>query len=337
MPIVNVVEVVKETSDAHTFILAPADGSTLSYLPGQFLTVRIPTDRPEGAARCYSACTAPGHDDLIAVTVKRTRDGYASNWLCDQVGVGSQLEVLAPAGTFTPQSLDHDLLLLAGGSGVTPVMSILKSVLLGGQASVTLVYANRHEESVIFRDQLNDLVGRFPDRLQVLHWLESVQGLPTVATLRTLLRPYAGRESFVCGPGAFMDVAVASLASLDVPKSLIHVEKFTSLEGDPFEIVRTDVDTSQPSASAEVILFGTTHTVRWPWGNKLLDVLLAEGINAPYSCREGACSACACILEEGEVTLEHNEVLEDADLAEGIILGCQALPVTDRLRINFDA
>ena len=190
MPIVRVREVVKETSDAHTLVLESRDGERLDYVAGQFLTVRIPSERPEGAARCYSLCTAPDHDEFPAVTVKRTAGGYASNWLCDHAGVGTELEVLAPSGIFTPSSLSDDVLLLAGGSGITPVMSILKTVLHSGTGSVVLLYGNRDEHSVIFAEQLRELVAAFPDRLRVVHWLESVQGLPSQASLGGLLRGF---------------------------------------------------------------------------------------------------------------------------------------------------
>jgi 3-ketosteroid 9alpha-monooxygenase subunit B len=113
---VRVVEVVRETTDAHSLVLEPVDDTRFDYRPGQFLTVRVPSERPGGAARCYSLCSSPLRDDRLKVTVKRTRDGYASNWLCDNVAVGHELEVLPPAGTFVPAELDTDFLLLAGGS-----------------------------------------------------------------------------------------------------------------------------------------------------------------------------------------------------------------------------
>jgi 3-ketosteroid 9alpha-monooxygenase subunit B len=335
---VRVVEVVRETSDAHSLVLEPADGdhSRLSYRPGQFLTVRVPTTRPEGAARCYSLSSSPVCDDKLKVTVKRTRGGYGSNWICDNVTEGDVLEVLRPSGTFTPASLDDDLLLLAGGSGITPVMSILKSCLRAGAGAVALVYANRDEKSVIFRDELVALAAEYGERLTVVHWLESVQGLPAAAGLAALVRPYAGREAFVCGPGPFMDLATEVLAGLGAIGGRIHVERFESLATDPFAGSDVVVDTSGPAATVEVDLDGETRTVAWPAGNKLLDVLLDAGMDAPYSCREGSCSACACVLLEGEVTLERNTVLDRQDLADGLILACQAIPLSERLKVTYD-
>lgn len=337
---VRVVEVVRETADAHSLVLEPLEGDRFDYRPGQFLTVRVPSERPGGAARCYSLCSSPVRDDHLKVTVKRTRDGYASNWLCDNVVTGCELEVLPPAGTFVPRDLDTDFLLLAGGSGITPVLSILKTALHAGSGRVALFYANRDEASVIFRDELVALTADFPDRLVVVHLLESVQGLPTEPALRQLLAPYGDRDAFVCGPGPFMDLAVQTLTGLGFPRDRVHQEVFTSLEGDPFaevELPAESEDTSGEAAEVVVELDGDVTSHAWPAGARLLDVLLAAGRPAPFSCREGACSACACVLQEGTVELERNEVLDDADLADGLILACQARATSPVVKVSYDA
>ncbi|MFE5600752.1 2Fe-2S iron-sulfur cluster-binding protein [Streptomyces coelicoflavus] len=339
---VRVVKVIRETADAHSLVLEPAeeDRAAFVYRPGQFLTLRVPSERNGGAARCYSLCSSPVRDELLKVTVKRTAGGYASHWICDHVTEGDTLQVLRPAGTFTPDSLDGDFLLFAAGSGITPVMSILTSVLHAGTGGVTLVYANRDEQSVIFREELTALAREYGDRLTVLHWLESLQGRPTASGLRALAAPYVDRPAFVCGPGPFMDLATGALAGLGVPAGRITVERFTSLTGDPFAEPDPDndpqADTEGPVSTAEVELDGVSRTVDWPRGKPLLDVLLAAGLDAPYSCREGACSACACVLVEGEVVMERNEVLDARDLADGLVLACQARPVSDRLKVTYD-
>jgi 3-ketosteroid 9alpha-monooxygenase subunit B len=340
MATVRVVEVVRETAEAHTLVLEPADGGRWDYRPGQFLTVRVPSQRPGGAARCYSLCSSPVLDERLMVTVKRTREGYASNWICDHVVAGDELEVLPPAGTFVPRDLDADFLLLAAGSGITPVLSILKTALHSGVGRVALVYANRDESSVIFRDELVALATRFPDRLTVVHWLESVQGLPTAAALRSLVAPYADREAFVCGPGPFMELAAHALGEAGMPRERVHQEIFTSLEGDPFAevpVVPAGGEADGDAAELVVELDGDVTTHAWPAGAKLLDVLLAAGVQAPFSCREGACSACACVLQEGTVELEHNEVLDQADLDDGIILSCQARATSPVVKVSYDA
>jgi 3-ketosteroid 9alpha-monooxygenase subunit B len=343
---VRVVEVVDETADACSFVLEPVDADArLDYRPGQFLTIRIPTVRAEdgavgaqqgGVARCYSLSSSPLLDEKPKITVKRVAQGLGSNWLCDEVVAGSTLEVLRPAGTFTPRSLDDDLLLVAGGSGITPVLSILRSALHAGQAHVTLVYANRDEGAVIFADELSTLSRQFPDRLVVVHWLESLQGLPTVAQLCPLLAPFADRAAYVCGPGPFMEATTAALEAAGAPPSRVHVERFHSLTGDPFTDEAVDLATDGPAGTVVVQLDGRTHELRWPEGTLLLDVLLDAGLDAPYSCREGNCSACACILKTGEVAMDHNAVLEEEDLEEGFVLGCQARAVSDHVEVTYD-
>lgn len=353
--VLPVADVVVETAQAHSIVF---DTQDLDYKPGQFLTVRVPSDECGSVARCYSLSSSPYSGELPRVTVKR--DGYASNWLCDNVRPGSELEILPAGGVFTPRSLDEDLLLFAAGSGITPVMSIVRSVLGNGGGSVTLVYANRDENSVIFAAALSELAQHYPQRFTVVHWLESVQGLPTAEQLRALAAPFAHREAFVCGPRPFMSAATSALKSLGLPRSRIHTEKFVSLGGNPFEIAEREqqpsesaqaaqaeqavqaaqavqaVQTAQSPTTLTVSLDGTQRTLAWPRDRKLLDHLLDEGMDAPYSCREGQCSACACRITSGEVKMLNNEVLDSEDIAEGIVLACQSLPITDEVSVSYE-
>lgn len=333
----RVADVVVETDEARSLVfeLTPQQAEQFAYRPGQFLTLRIPSEERGSVARCYSLSSSPHVDDALTVTVKRTPEGYASNWIHDNVVPGTELDVLPPGGVFSPKSLDADLLCVAAGSGITPVMSIVKSALAGGSGRVVLVYANRDERSVIFGRELASLARSAPDRLVVVHWLESVQGLPTMPALRELLRPFAGHEAFVCGPGPFMDAATGALRELAVTR--VHVEKFLSLAGNPFQRAeRVGAEEQGRPATIEVELDGEKHTLPWPPGSRLLDVLRDAGLDAPYSCREGRCSACACMKLDGQVMMVNNEVLDDADLADGYILACQSLPVSDKVVISYD-
>ncbi|WP_322860412.1 ferredoxin--NADP reductase [Mycobacterium europaeum] len=342
----QIAEVVAETDDARSLVFAVPDEpgdpdippERLRYAPGQFLTLRIPSERTGSVARCYSLCSSPFTDDALTVTVKRTADGYASNWLCEHARAGMRIHVLAPSGTFVPKTLDDDFLLMAAGSGITPIMSICKSALAEGGGQVTLLYANRDEKSVIFSDALRELSAKHPDRLTVVHWLESLQGMPSVAALANLAAPYTDRPVYICGPGPFMDAAREALESLKVPAAQVHIEVFKSLDSDPFAAVKID-DTApgdQPPATAVVQLDGETHTVSWPRNAKLLDVLLAKGLDAPFSCREGHCGACACTLRSGKVSMEVNDVLEQQDLDDGLILACQSHPESDSVEVTYD-
>ncbi|HEV2781749.1 MAG TPA: ferredoxin--NADP reductase [Actinophytocola sp.] len=325
----TVSEVITETPDACSLVFEQA----FPYRPGQFLTLRIPSDRTGSVARCYSLCSSPQVDGHPAITVKRTPDGYASNWICDNAKPGTTFEALGPAGVFTPRSLDGDLLLLAAGSGITPIMSIIKSTLAAGAGGLVLLYANRDEQSVIFRDRLRALTERHPDRLTVIHWLESVQGLPSAAHVRALTAPFDPAEVMICGPKPFMSIA---RTAMDLPKSRVHLERFVSLGGNPFDDATPTSSDDSRASTVEVVLDGERRRLRWPAQTRLLDLFLENGLAAPYSCREGACSACACRLVSGEVKMLNNEVLEQEDLDEGIILACQSLPVTDTIEISYE-
>ena len=338
----EIAHVIDETTDSRSLVFkspadAPVPPEKLRYSPGQFLTLRVPSDRTGSVARCYSLCSSPFTGDPLTVTIKRTADGYASNWLCDNAHAGMRMHVLAPSGTFVPKTLDTDFLLLAAGSGITPMLAILKSALSEGNGKVTLVYANRDENSVIFAETLRDLAAKYPDRLTAIHWLESVQGLPNVQALSELFGPYRGREAFICGPGPFMAAAEEALKIAGTPAAKVHIEIFKSLESDPFAAVTIEEDSSgEVPATAVVTLDGTTHEVTWPRKAKLLDVLLDKGLDAPFSCREGHCGACAVLKESGDIEMEVNDVLEQQDLDEGLILACQAHPKTDSVEVTFD-
>ncbi len=335
-------EVVEETADARSLVFKVPDGADipadrLRYSPGQFLTLRIPSDRTGSVARCYSLCSSPYTGDPMTVTVKRTEGGYASHWLCDNAHAGMKIHVLAPSGTFVPKTLDTDFLLMGAGSGITPMMSICKSALTEGSGKVVLIYANQDENSVIFGGALRDLAAKYPDRLTVVHWLVSVQGLPTAAALAGLAEPYSGHDAYICGPGPFMAAAEEALKAVGAER--IHIEIFKSLESDPFArvVIAADSDDSDEGpAKAIVTLDGETHEITWPRNAKLLDVLLDKGLDAPFSCREGHCGACAVLKKSGEVEMEVNDVLEQSDLDEGLILGCQAKPRSDSVEVTYD-
>jgi 3-ketosteroid 9alpha-monooxygenase subunit B len=334
---VTVAEVIRETGDASSFVLdvPPSLAAAFAYRPGQFVTVRVPSDRTGSVARCYSLCSAPQAEEPPAITVKRTAGGYASNWFLDSVTAGTVLDLLPPAGTFCPGSLDGDFLLFAAGSGITPVISILKSVLAAGRGRVALVYANRDERSVIFSGLLRGLAASAAGRLVVLHWLDSVQGIPAAAGIAALARPYAGWEPYVCGPDPYLTVVRAALGQLGVPARRVRAERFLSLAENPFDETPADGGGGGQAATLSVELDGTATALPWPPGTRMLDVLIGAGLAAPYSCRQGICGACACQLVAGEVAMAHNEVLEAADLADGYVLACQAVPLTPEVRVAY--
>lgn len=334
---VPVAEVIRETDQACSLVLAvPAEhAEAFAYRPGQFVTVRVPLPGGGSVARCYSLCSSPLSAEPPTITVKAMTGGYASNWLAGQVTAGAMLDLLPPAGMFTPPSLDADFLLLAAGSGITPVMSILRSALADGSGRIVLIYANTDERSVIFAARLRDLAAAEPERLAVLHWLDSVSGPPGRLALRELARPYAGYDAYVCGPDPYMAAARQALRDLDVPAQRVHVERFVSLAENPFEAT-AEADAGGVAAELRVELDEQVHTLDWPSGRRMLDVMIDAGLAASYSCREGVCGACACRLLTGKVEMAHNEVLEDEDLADGYILACQSVALTDQVSVSYD-
>jgi len=330
----RVADVVAETGDACSVVLdVPAEATgAFTYRPGQFVTVRIPDGDAGSVARCYSLSSSPHAGDPPTITVKREPGGHASNWIADNVRPGTVLDTLPPAGTFCPQSLDTDFLLFAAGSGITPVISILKSALAKGQGRIVLCYANRDEDSVIFGAELGRLEARAGQRLQVVHWLDSAQGPPTVAGMAEIARPYASWEAFLCGPDPFMAAVREALGGLGMPAHRVRAERFLSLADNPFD--PRPVTGGMP-ASLEVTLDGESRVLEWPAGTRMLDVLIDEGLDAPYSCREGVCGACACQLTSGKVEMAHNEVLGHEDVEDGLILACQAVPLTETVSICY--
>ncbi len=332
----RVARVVEETDDARSLVFeVPAEWSEqFRYKPGQFLTLRIPF---EGGwlPRCYSLSSTPLEDEPLRVTIKRVREGRASNWLCEQLQVGDSLEVLPPAGVFVPRQLDREFVLFGGGSGVTPVLSILRSALLAGKGRILLIYANRDEASVIFRDELKALAAAHPQRLQVIHWLDSVQGIPAVAQLAELARPFVTAEAFICGPGPFMDASVSALHLLGMDAGRIHVERFVSLPEEGSVAVSQALDISVTTAQLSVRLDGEEHEVPCADGETLLSAMQRAGLRPPSSCLVGSCATCMCTVERGSVELLRNDALDQQELDEGWTLACQALATSEHLRVRF--
>ncbi len=333
----RVAAVIAETDEACSLVFdVPPDlASVFAYQPGQFLTLRIPSDRDGSVARCYSLCSSPLTGDPLTVTVKQTPEGYASRWIAANVRPGTELDVLPPAGMFVPPSLDDDILLLAAGSGITPAMSILKSVLAAGTGRVVLVYANRDEPSVIFGSVLRDLAAAAGGRLLVVHWLDVLQGVPSGPLLAPLIRPYAGYQILASGPDQFLSVVREAARAIGIAPRAVRVERFLSLQHNPFDAAATP-ELAGVAATLRVTLDGEVRTLDWPAGVRMLDLLIDADLDPPYSCREGICGACACELTGGKVEMVSNEVLDDADLADGYVLACQSVALTPEVSVTYE-
>ncbi|WP_228533905.1 ferredoxin--NADP reductase [Pseudomonas sp. UFMG81] len=331
--------VIDETADARSLLFEVPEAlrERFIYQPGQFLGFRV-TLGGKRLTRCYSMSSSPWTDTHLKVTVKRVEGGRVSNWMNQQVQVGDWLEVLPPAGHFCldqQQAADsrRPLVLFGGGSGITPVFSLLKAALHSGERPVLLVYANRDEASVIFRDELRQLARAHAEQLQVVHVLDSVQGFLDATQVRQLVRHWRDGEYFICGPGPFMDTVESTLLALGEARERIHVERFVSPPDPHSEGPPVDVETDCELLLVE--LDGVTHEIVPGPGQTLLQSCRAAGLEVPFSCEEGFCGACMCTVEEGQAKLARNDVLSAAELEAGWTLACQGRPEGSRVRLKF--
>lgn len=333
----TVKKVIQETEEAISLQFeVPESVRTLyQYQPGQFLTLRVPWDGGN-QVRCYSMSSSPELDTELQVSVKRVPGGRVSNYLCDNVKPGDVIDVMPPAGVFVPKSFDDELLLFAGGSGITPVYSILRTALVKGNARIRLIYANRDEQSVIFKDALKSLQADYPQRLEVIHLLDSLNGIPSEAFLASLSGAMSSStQVFICGPAPFMDAVERAMSNVDIPPSAIHLERFVaaSAEGKKVEVAASDGSISTCDTTVEI--GRDIHQFPWQSDETLLDAAEKAGVELPYSCCSGLCASCMCEVVEGEVSMLVNEVLDERDIKQKLILSCQAIPHSKVAKIRF--
>ena len=331
----TVKQVVRETAEATSFVLAVPEHLTdaFRYESGQFVTVR-PVIDGEPITRCYSMSSAPGYDDELRITVKRVAGGPVSNWLADHISAGDSLPVSRPGGRFVlgsdAETGTAPVVLFAGGSGITPVLSIVKSVLSRTDRAVSLFYANRNAGSVIFTGELAQLERDFAPRLRVVHHLDDERGVASPAAIDDFCAATSGGEFYVCGPGPFMATVQSTLVSRGIDRQRIHVEKF-----------EIDTPAAPPSGSPAQVeltaeLDGRSCTGPVRPGQTLLTAARSAGLSAPSSCEIGTCGTCIARLVDGEVRLNNNDVLTDDEIAEGLILMCQAMPTTATVRVVYE-
>jgi ferredoxin-NADP reductase len=337
----RIIRVVGETHDASSFVLDIPDDltETFRYRPGQFCTFRVHIDGEE-QLRSYSMSSAPALDDHLAVTVKRVTGGLVSNWFLDHLHVGDRIEVTKPAGVFCPQESARPLVGLCGGSGITPVMSITKSVLATTQRSVRLLYANRDQDSVIFDDALTALCDVHPARLEARLHFDSVNGFVTADAITEFAGPLLDADFYVCGPGPFMDLAESTLQGLGVTPDRIFIERFLV---DQQEKTAALIDEEARSGDAAavpsevtVMLGGKTVVVRYQPGDTLLETARRGGLRPPFSCEAGNCATCMAFLKEGSVRMRANNALTPEEVEEGWVLTCQSLPFGEAVTVEYE-
>ncbi|KAA9327287.1 ferredoxin--NADP reductase [Hymenobacter busanensis] len=358
----TVVDLTRETDDCVTIHLERPDRQPIASQPGQFLTLIVPCGagtRPE--RRSYSLSSTPHESPRLSVTVKRVPGGLVSNYLLDNVQVGQQMEVMAPMGNFTVEpkaGAARSLVLIGAGSGVTPLMSILKSVLhTEPQSHVLLVYGNRSEDSVIFKDQLQALEQQYAGRFQVEHVYSQPQNPAAVAHKgrlnRTMLLrileqrhqfPAAQAEYFMCGPEGMMTEARAALELLGVPANHIRRESFVASadsaetaasQPDGHGTVTADDDDAITTRTVTIQYEGTDYQVEVQPNQTILEAALDLDIDLPYSCQAGLCTACRGKCLSGKVHLDEREGLSDSELKQGYVLVCVGHPLTSDVVIEI--
>lgn len=335
---------------AVTFDLPPELASAFHYVQGQYLTLRTTIDGQE-VRRSYSICSAV-QDQLLRVAIKRVGGGVFSNWAADNLKPGATIEVMPPQGSFhAPLVRDgvRHVLAFASGSGITPVLSIVKSTLLaepGGR--VTLVYGNRSSGGVMFKEELEDLKDTYLGRFNLV-WIMSRESqdidlfngridYDKCCQLLTHWIDPAGIDlAFICGPEDMMHATVRALKDKGVDESRIKTELFGTPSPDGrARAPRAPVQGSGQCA-VEVVIDGTRRSfVMDKNKDNLVDAGVKAGLELPYSCKGGVCSTCRALVVEGEVDMDNNFALEDYEVARGFVLCCQSFPVTDRLVIDFD-
>jgi 3-ketosteroid 9alpha-monooxygenase subunit B len=337
---VRVAKIVEETADAKSIVLdvPPALRAEFAYRAGQFVTFEVDLGG-ERVRRCYSLASSPEHQEEHKVTVKRTRGGRMSNWLNDSLRVGDLLSVLKPEGRFVLDAGEiGPLVLFAGGSGITPIVSIVKTALATTKRRVTLVYANRDAGSIIFAEELRRLALAHPERLRVVHRLDDPHGMLDEAAVRAVVAEHGpgggGASFYLCGPAPFMALVEGALGAAGVPEERVRVERFvfTPHANDPAPPAPDGAETPE---FIEVLLQGKEHRLRYVPGKTLLQTARDNGLDAPYSCEEGFCGCCASNLLEGRVVMAADDALSAAEKKQGMILACQSRPVTRRCKFQF--
>ena len=352
--ILPIADVIDETDEARSIRFAVPEElrETFKFKPGQHLTLKAEIEGEE-LRRNYSLCVAP-QDGEVMVTVKRIAGGIFSNWANDNLRPGMAIEVMPPHGSFTwdfdPHAANH-YIGFAGGSGITPVISLLKTALLTEPKSrFTLFYGNRDSSSIIFLEALAQLKNRFMDRLQVHHFLAEeaeefvlFNGMLDRAKcdeiLDTLVDPAEADAVFICGPGPMMDAAEEALLARGVDKAKIHLERFTADR--PAEALAAQLQAmSRGAAGLSILVTLDGRKRRVPFdaeAGNILDSAREAGLPAPFACKAGVCATCRARVVSGEVEMAARYGLTDEEVAAGYVLTCQSVPKGDGVELDYDA
>lgn len=339
-------EVVRETADAVTIIFEQPE-NRLDYRPGQFITLIQIIDNKK-IRRAYSLCSSPFLEEDPAVTIKRVENGAMSNHVNDHLKAGDMVEIMEPMGSFTLDinaSNNRQVFLFGGGSGITPLLSIAKSILKEeAESKVVLVYANRDKASVIFKNQLEDIENEHAEKFKLIHFLEDAPsnwlgftGYMTIETLSQIIKEqtdeaFSDKEYMTCGPEPMMNVVMETLKQLNVPEDKRHMESFVAGNTSPKEIIDMD---ALPDRTVKVLLEGQEYEYLVPKGKSILEAGLDENIDIPYSCQSGLCTACRGKCLQGSVRMEDGDGLSAEEKEQGYVLLCVSHAETDDVLVEI--
>lgn len=347
----QVAKIQRETPETVTIIFDVPDelSEVFAYKPGQYLTIKLPEGDPKDR-RAYSISSSPYWKEPLSITVKKLPEGNLSVYLNDKLKAGDYLDVMPPLGNFVPDFHNKhgvNYVFYAAGSGITPIFSILKSVLkVETSSKILLLYLNRTVESIIFYNQLQNLEKKFSDRLKVIFGLtqydnnwQGHRGRFNTINLTALLQKnapdYRNREHFLCGPTGMMKQVLDALELLNVNKSQIHKESFT-VEEIQLESKTTIANVEIIKRKVKVKLYGETFEIEVEPEDTLVSALQKQGYMPPYSCQIGACSTCRARVISGSFYMDICEALTEEEKQAGYILTCRAHPLEDNCFVDYD-
>ncbi len=345
---VTVTGLQKTIRDAVVVTLKPEEGDAFEFIPGQYLTFKRDFEGEE-LRRSYSICSGKENGSL-QVGIKRVDGGAFSTWANTELQVGDKLDVMAPMGNFYSQSETDDphYLGFAAGSGITPVLSILRSVLASHEtARFTLVYANRNTSSIMFREELEDLKNAYMGRFNLIHVLNDgsqeidlFSGRVDAQKCAELFENWIDLKSvsiaFICGPEQMMHTISDSLLEHGLDKKQIRYELFGSSQPGRLKQKAPVIGNANTGTQGRVTLNGVSQTLDIAADVSLLEAALKANLDAPHACKAGVCSTCKCKIVKGEVEMMANHALEDYEVEAGFVLSCQSYPVTETVEWDYD-
>ena len=344
----NVKEVVRETEDAISIVFKNPQNE-IDYKAGQYITLILKIDGEE-VRRTYSLSSSPGTEEDLIVTVKKIEGGNVSNYLNHELKAGDKIQVLQPMGNFTTEfhkDNERTLLLFAGGSGITPLISILKTLLVKEPKSrAILIFQNRNLQSIIFKELIDSLSDKYARNFKAIHILSKPEkswdgktGRLNADMVKTIISESGinlkNTEVFFCGPAGMMDTAERAMIELGVDKSQFYRESFVAASPTKEEKEKQK-KFSEGTSLVKIILDGEEHELMVSENDFILETALDHDIDIPFSCQSGLCTTCRGKLVSGKVTMEDPDGLSDDEIAEGYILSCVSHPASGEIKIEID-